>query len=122
MNYYVKKGDSQLGPYSLVQIQCLIDQDLVSRIDPVWSEELPQWMPLNNVPGLRWPTAPAGGQDVSATKDTEVLTSSPDAAKDDPLGFNKSAPWAQVAFGAIIVIIAVSKLVTWINHSSWFNR
>ena len=52
MQIYVRKGEKQLGPYSLEQIHQYLAQGGLQLTDPAWYEGLDQWIVLSEVPGV----------------------------------------------------------------------
>jgi hypothetical protein len=52
VNCYLLKGNQQLGPFSIEQIQTFLKQDMVTASDLMWIEGWPSWMPIGQVPGL----------------------------------------------------------------------
>jgi hypothetical protein len=51
MNYFVKRGDQQYGPYSLADLQRYVQQGNVSSSDLARSEAMQDWMPVSQVLG-----------------------------------------------------------------------
>jgi hypothetical protein len=65
MNYYVKRGDQQYGPYSLALLQQYVSQGNISLQDLARSEAMSDWVPvatvLGNVPASTAPAASGFG-------------------------------------------------------------
>jgi hypothetical protein len=70
MNYYVKRGDEQYGPYSLADLQRYLAQGSVLPTDLARSEALDEWSPVERVvgniavqqPPVNYGQAPSYGQ------------------------------------------------------------
>ncbi|MCE0484010.1 MAG: DUF4339 domain-containing protein [Methylacidiphilales bacterium] len=56
MNIYLTKNGQQLGPYSLNQIQAMLASGQAALTDYAWYEGLPNWIPLQQVPGVNLAT------------------------------------------------------------------
>ncbi|MCI0351414.1 MAG: DUF4339 domain-containing protein [Acidobacteriales bacterium] len=61
MNYYVKRGDQQYGPYSLADLQRYVQQGNIAPTDLARSEGMQNWVPVSQVLGnIAIPSAPTG--------------------------------------------------------------
>lgn len=60
MNYFVKRGDKEYGPYTLATLQQYVAQGNISRQDLGRSEAMADWMPVGDIIGTI-PAAPASG-------------------------------------------------------------
>lgn len=49
---YISKGGQQLGPYSIDEARNLILAGNIAATDWAWHEGLPNWIPLNQMPGF----------------------------------------------------------------------
>ena len=56
---YISKSGQQLGPYSIAEVQDLIRTGKVAVADWAWHEGLPNWIPLNQIPGFGSALPPA---------------------------------------------------------------
>jgi Zn-dependent protease len=57
MPLYISKNGKQLGPYSMPDVMSFVRSGTLVETDWVWYEGLPNWIPLNQVPGYN-PAAP----------------------------------------------------------------
>jgi uncharacterized protein DUF4339 len=68
MNYFVKRGDQQYGPYSLADLQRYVQSGNIAPTDLARSEAMQDWVPVSQVIGNisvpAAPTASATGQNV----------------------------------------------------------
>ena len=51
MNYFVKRGEQQFGPYSLALLQQYVTQGNISREDLARSEAMTDWVPVSTIIG-----------------------------------------------------------------------
>ena len=51
MNYFVKRGDQQYGPYTLAVLQQYVAQGNISRDDMARSEAMTDWVPVSTIIG-----------------------------------------------------------------------
>lgn len=51
MNYFIKRGDQQYGPYSLAALQQYIAQGNISKDDLARSEAMTDWVPVSTIVG-----------------------------------------------------------------------
>ncbi len=51
MALYLTKNGEQLGPYTLDEVQALVRSGTVAENEWAWQEGLPNWIPLNQIPG-----------------------------------------------------------------------
>ena len=51
MNYFVKRGEQQFGPYSLAEIQQYVQSGNIAREDLTQSEGMSEWVPVSQVLG-----------------------------------------------------------------------
>jgi hypothetical protein len=58
MTLYIVKNGQKLGPYSIADAQALVAAGTVKANDWTWYEGLPNWIPLEQVPGFVVPAAP----------------------------------------------------------------
>src|SRR5215470_14679409 len=58
MRIYVRREYSTEGPYSLSQLQDLLDNGALTFSDVVWVEGTPNWVPLSEVEGIYARPAP----------------------------------------------------------------
>jgi hypothetical protein len=61
MNYFVKRGDQEYGPYSLADLQLYVQQGNVAQTDKVRSEGMSDWAPVSSVIGTIPVQAPHSG-------------------------------------------------------------
>jgi hypothetical protein len=62
MNYFIKRGDQQYGPYSLATLQQYVAQGNVSQQDLARSEAMTDWVPVSSILGnVPVPTATTFG-------------------------------------------------------------
>jgi len=59
MNYFVKRGDQQYGPYTLAELQLFTQQGHIAPTDLARSEAMEEWMPASQISGNI--TVPAEG-------------------------------------------------------------
>lgn len=59
MQIFVQKDGQQLGPYTLDLVNGYLAQGSLLGSDPAWHNELVDWIPLNQVAGVRDPKLPA---------------------------------------------------------------
>jgi GYF domain 2 len=61
MNYFVKRGDQQYGPYSLADLQRYVQSGNIAPADLARSEAMQDWVPVSQVIGnISVPAAPTG--------------------------------------------------------------
>jgi GYF domain 2 len=62
MTLYLTKNGTQAGPYTFEQVQEFIRDGHVRDTDLAWSEGMPAWVPLRDIPGfvVPKPTRPIG--------------------------------------------------------------
>jgi hypothetical protein len=62
MTLYLTKNGTQAGPYTFEQVQAFILDGHVRDTDLAWSEGMPAWVPLREIPGfvVPKPTRPIG--------------------------------------------------------------
>jgi len=51
MNYFIKRGDQEYGPYSLAVLQQYVQQGNISRQDLARSEAMTDWVPVGSIIG-----------------------------------------------------------------------
>src|SRR3954465_1552149 len=51
MNYFVKRGDQQYGPYTLAELQQFTQQGHIALTDLARSEAMEEWMPASQIIG-----------------------------------------------------------------------
>lgn len=51
MNYFVKRGDQEYGPYTLVVLQQYVSQGNISKDDMARSEAMSDWVPVSSILG-----------------------------------------------------------------------
>jgi hypothetical protein len=64
MNYFVKRGDQQYGPYTLAELQLFTQQGHIAPTDLARSEAMEEWMPASQIVGninIPAPGSPAFG-------------------------------------------------------------
>ncbi len=61
MNYFVKRGEQQYGPYSLAALQQYVTQGNISRQDLARSEAMADWVPVSTIIGNVSVAAPTFG-------------------------------------------------------------
>jgi hypothetical protein len=61
VNYYVKRGEQQWGPYTLAALQQYVQQGNIARDDLARSEAMSEWVPVAQVLGNVSVSAPAFG-------------------------------------------------------------
>jgi GYF domain 2 len=66
MNYYVKRGEQQYGPYSLADLQRYVQQGNIATTDLARSEAMQDWVPVSQVIGNI--TVPAAASGFGATQ------------------------------------------------------
>lgn len=59
MNYFVKRGDKEYGPYTLAALQQYVSQGNISQQDLARSEAMTDWVPVSSVLGNVAVSAPA---------------------------------------------------------------
>lgn len=59
ISYLVGRGTQQFGPYSEQELRTYIAQGRISRTDMAWSQGMPQWVPISQLPGLSSNFSPA---------------------------------------------------------------
>ena len=52
MSIYITRNKEKFGPYSLEDVQTLVDDKIVSEMDFAWAEGEPEWVPLKKIEGL----------------------------------------------------------------------
>jgi hypothetical protein len=52
MSIYITRNKEKFGPYSLEDVQTLVDDKIVSEMDFAWAEGEPEWVPLKKIAGL----------------------------------------------------------------------
>jgi hypothetical protein len=60
MNYFVKRGDKEYGPYSLALLQQYVQQGNISQQDLARSEALTDWVPVSSLLGNVQVSPPTG--------------------------------------------------------------
>ena len=64
MNYRIKRGDQEFGPYSLVDLKRYVSEGRIAPTDLARSEGMDEWAPVSQVTGdmeIPQPAAPAAG-------------------------------------------------------------
>jgi hypothetical protein len=75
MNYYVKRGEQQYGPYSLADLQRYVQQGNIATTDLARSEAMQDWVPVSQVIGNI--TVPAAGTGFGATQAQPTVSNPP---------------------------------------------
>ena len=52
MKIYLYKNDEQFGPYSVEQVQALVDDGTYTPIDSAWFEGCEEWTTISHLPGI----------------------------------------------------------------------
>jgi hypothetical protein len=52
MSIYITRNKEKFGPYSIEDVQSLVDDNIVSEMDFAWAEGEPEWVPLKKIAGL----------------------------------------------------------------------
>jgi len=60
MNYFVKRGEQQYGPYTLAELQLFTQQGHIAPTDLARSEAMEEWMPASQIIGNISMPAPVG--------------------------------------------------------------
>jgi len=55
MEIYVAKSGRETGPFTLEQIQPMVDTGMLSLTDAVWYQDLPSWIPIHQFLNVRPP-------------------------------------------------------------------
>lgn len=98
MNYFIKRGDQQYGPYTLALLQQYVAQGNISKDDLTRSEAMTDWVPVSQVIGNVAATAPA------------TFGASPAAIAAQPANLPPKLHWAVVlvvgivTFGIFVII------------------
>jgi hypothetical protein len=58
MTLYVNKNNQKLGPFTLAQAQRMVATGVLQPVDQAWHEGLPDWLPLQDIPGFSERQAP----------------------------------------------------------------
>jgi hypothetical protein len=62
MNYFVKRGEQQYGPYTLADLQLFTQQGHIAPTDLGRSEAMEDWLPVSQIIGnIAMPTVPGTG-------------------------------------------------------------
>lgn len=72
MQYHVKRGEEQYGPYSLVEMQEYFRDGRILATDLAKSEALPDWVPVSQILG-NIPAAPAVAAPVAIAPQVEAV-------------------------------------------------
>ncbi len=52
MNIYISRNKEKFGPYTVEDVQALINQGILAEMDYAWAEGASEWAPLSKVEGL----------------------------------------------------------------------
>ena len=52
MNIYISRNKEKFGPYTVEDVQALINQGVLAEMDYAWAEGASEWAPLSKVEGL----------------------------------------------------------------------
>src|SRR5271168_2728634 len=72
MAIYITRNGERYGPYSLAEAQEHVRSGRLAMSDMAWQEGLPNWIPLNQIPGFTF-VRPAAPVAPVATTTPEVL-------------------------------------------------
>jgi hypothetical protein len=107
MNYFIKRGDQQYGPYTLAALQQYVAQGNISPQDLARSEAMTDWVPVSSILGNVLVTAPV------------TFASSVNLPSDLPLPPNLH--WAVVlALG--IVTLGIFWVIWLFVQASWVRK
>lgn len=73
MQYFVKRGDQQYGPYSLTDLQNYVKSGNVMVEDLTQSEGMTDWVPVSTVLGNIPTATPSGGTFSTVTQEPELV-------------------------------------------------
>ncbi len=78
MEYRVKRGDQEFGPYTLTDLQEYVQSGNLAPTDEARSEVMSEWMPLSQIlgnipaPAMAWAGAPMGAEAVAAVSPVKL--------------------------------------------------
>ena len=58
MMIHISRDGEQFGPYTLEDANAYLAQGSLLPTDQAWYEGTVDWMPITEVPGIQWGTAP----------------------------------------------------------------
>jgi Zn-dependent protease len=106
MAIYITRNGQKYGPYSLTEAQEHVRSGNLTMSDLAWHEGLPNWIPLNQIPGFTF-VRPAAPVAPVATTTPEALHRSPAQNK----SFLQKAGTGIVAIGVLLLKFAGPLLI-----------
>ena len=79
MDIFILRNGDQSGPFSVQNVQTLLNQEAVRITDMAWRKGLPAWLPLSEVlnPGSEKPSEPPPAMQLSGVKAAPVKAKAP---------------------------------------------
>ena len=109
MNYFIKRGDQQYGPYTLAVLQQYVNQGNISQDDLARSEAMADWVPVSTIIGNVSVSSPA------------VFGSAPATLPADPVNLPPKLHWAIVLVLSIVTFGLF--LVVWLFvQAAWVRK
>lgn len=114
MQIYLTKDGKQEGPYSVNELNDLLESERITGDDLCWYEGSADWVPLSQFPGFAPPKPPALPPPPPTTAASQIPPAQPTGdiirdAQSHPLGF---AMLAVTALAAIFICFAGSEAAT----------
>lgn len=120
MQIYISKNGNQQGPYSVSDLNDLLESETIAGDDLCWYEGCADWIPLSQFPGFAPPKTPAQPPPPPTTAAAQSPPTEPAGdiirdAQSHPLGF---AMLAVTALAAVFIYFAGSEAATGIAFAS----